>query len=96
MLKSRIALMLLLLSCIGSLVTFGQTKPVITGVVKDSTGAPMTGVSVMVKGTAIGTTTDASGVFKVQALPANTLVFSAVGYEKQDSRSVPGPILPFC
>ncbi|HWB92725.1 MAG TPA: SusC/RagA family TonB-linked outer membrane protein [Puia sp.] len=84
MLKSRIALMLLLFFCTGSLVTFGQAKPVITGVVKDSTGAPMAAVTVMVKGTSIGTTTDASGVFKVEASPANTLIFSAVGYGQQE------------
>ena len=84
MLKSRIALMLLLLSCIGSLVTFGQAKPVITGVVKDSTGSPMSGVSVMVKGTSIGTTTDDAGVFKIAATSANTLIISAIGYGVQD------------
>lgn len=84
MLKSRFGLILLLLSCIGSLVTFGQTTPVVTGVVKDSTGSPMSGVTVMVKGSSIGTTTDAAGEFKIGASSANTLVFSAVGFEKQE------------
>ena len=84
MLKSRIALILLLLSCIGSLATFGQAKSVVTGVVKDSTGSPMSGVSVMVKGTTTGTTTDEAGVFKIAATSVNTLVFSAVGYDKQE------------
>lgn len=78
--------MLLLLSCIGSLVTFGQTKPVVTGVVKDSAGLPMPAVTVMVKGTSIGTTTDASGVFKVQASPSSTLIISAVGYGQHEFR----------
>ena len=61
-----------------------QGKGTVTGVVKDSTGLPMSGVTVMVKGTSIGTTTDATGTFKVAASPASTLIFSAIGYGQQE------------
>lgn len=52
----------------------------ITGTVKDKTGEPVPGVSVVVKGTTIGTITDIDGVFRIN-LPADakTLMFSFVG-----------------
>ena len=64
---------------------FSQNKTV-TGKVtdsKDATGIP--GVTVLVKGTSIGTKTDVNGAFTLSApAPANTLVISAVGYNSQE------------
>jgi TonB-linked SusC/RagA family outer membrane protein len=48
-------------------------------------GAPLPGVSVVVKGTTTGTNTDGEGNFKVIVKnDAAVLVFSAVGFEKQE------------
>ena len=57
----------------------------ITGTVKDKTGEPVPGVSVVVKGTTIGTITDIDGVFRLN-LPADakTLMFSFVGMKSQE------------
>lgn len=41
---------------------------------------PLPGVSVLVKGTNTGTTTDTDGKFSVDAEPSTTLVFSFIGY----------------
>lgn len=51
----------------------------VTGRVTDDKGAPLPNVSVQVKGTATGTTTDAAGNYSI-SVPANgkTLVFSSV------------------
>lgn len=58
---------------------------VVRGQVMDDKGAPLAGVSVMVKGTAIGTTTDAQGHFSLRAPNANSiLVFTSVGYNDQE------------
>lgn len=58
---------------------------VVTGQVLDDTGAPLGGVSVQVKGTTIGTTTDADGNFSISAPDANAvLVFSSVGFGEQE------------
>ena len=84
MLKSRIRLMLLMLFCLGGMVASGQTKETVTGIIRDSTGAVLPGVSVMVKGTSIGTTTDPEGRFRIQALPKDILMLSAVGYSRQE------------
>jgi TonB-linked SusC/RagA family outer membrane protein len=45
---------------------------------------PLPGVSVLVKGTNTGTTTDADGTFAVSAGPSATLVFSFIGYTTQE------------
>jgi TonB-dependent starch-binding outer membrane protein SusC len=56
----------------------------ITGVVKDPKGEPMAGVSIAVKGTNNGTTTDGAGQFNLVASPNDKLVFSFIGYKTQE------------
>ena len=51
------------------------------GRVTDSTGAPLARASVKIKGTDIGTTTDANGVFTINARETDVLVISFVGYQ---------------
>ncbi|WP_020603917.1 SusC/RagA family TonB-linked outer membrane protein [Spirosoma spitsbergense] len=53
---------------------------VVSGKVTDETGGGLPGVSVVLKGTTTGTTTDVYGQYKVSASPTNTLIFSFVGY----------------
>ena len=55
----------------------------VTGIVKDGSGA-LPGVSVIVKGTSTGTTTDFDGKYRVNANKGAILVFSYVGYETQE------------
>jgi hypothetical protein len=52
----------------------------ITGKVTDEKGAPLLGVSVTVKGTTRGTTTNANGAFTIDAEVGETLEFSMVGF----------------
>lgn len=53
----------------------------IHGRITDSTGAPLAGASVKIKGTNIGTTTDANGQFTINAKGTDILIISFVGYE---------------
>ena len=53
---------------------------VITGRVTNEAGDPLAGVSVQVKGTSRGTTTNSNGVFSISADPGETLEFSNIGY----------------
>ena len=54
----------------------------VTGKVVDETGTIIPGVSIKVKGTRVGVSSDANGQFRITAPgPNSTLVFSAVGYE---------------
>lgn len=58
----------------------------VTGEVTDAEeGGTLPGVNIVVKGTQIGTTTRANGSFTVEATsPADTLVFSFVGYQQRE------------
>lgn len=59
-------------------------QQVITGTVKDNTGAGMPGVNVLIKGTAKGTATDGEGKFSIQANENDVLVISFIGYQTLD------------
>ncbi len=57
----------------------------ISGKVTDSSGAPLPGVTVVVKGTTNGTITSADGAFSLSGIPEDvTLVFSFVGMKTQE------------
>ena len=80
----RFLLQLLLLLAV---ITAVQARPLrdITGKVTDEKGDPVPGVTILVKGTTVGTTTNTEGVFSL-ATPAETgtLVVSFVGYLTQE------------
>ena len=57
----------------------------VTGTVTDAeTKMPLTGVTVLVKGTTNGTSTDINGNFSIQVEKGKTLVFSCFGYVLQE------------
>jgi TonB-linked SusC/RagA family outer membrane protein len=56
----------------------------VSGRVTDSKGEGVPGVTVLVRGTTVGTTTDATGAFSLSAPEGSTLVFSSVGYTSQE------------
>ena len=65
-------------------IIMAQTKT-ITGVVKDASGEVIIGVSVVVKGTTIGTVSKLDGTFSIQApTDAKSLVFTYIGMQKQE------------
>src|SRR5919112_437686 len=62
---------------------FAQTKEV-RGTVTDSSGKPLSGASVQVRNSSIGTRTDDDGAFTLQVPQSNsTLVISNIGFEEQ-------------
>ena len=71
----KLTFILLALLCLQS-----AAKGQITGHVVSESGEPLTGVSVLIKGSQLGTTTDANGNFRIAATSNAILVFSAVGY----------------
>lgn len=62
-----------------------QQKKDVSGVVRDASGAPIPGVSIVAKGTTLGALSDIDGKFKL-TLPgdAKILVFSFVGMKTQE------------
>ncbi|MEG1649804.1 MAG: TonB-dependent receptor plug domain-containing protein, partial [Rikenellaceae bacterium] len=62
-----------------------QQKQSVKGVVLDETGKPMTGVTVIIKGTTTGDITSATGGYSIANVqPENTIEFSFFGYKKRD------------
>ncbi|HUM89135.1 MAG TPA: SusC/RagA family TonB-linked outer membrane protein, partial [Prolixibacteraceae bacterium] len=62
-----------------SILSFGQSL-LVKGTVKDNTGAPIPGATVVLKGTTQGTITDQDGVYSLKDVSSNgVLVFSFVG-----------------
>ena len=59
---------------------------ILSGVVKDDTGQPLPGVSVKIKGSTSGTTSDETGKFAItsNAKFPFTLVFSSIGFKPQE------------
>ena len=65
--------------------TVDQQKRTISGVVKDASGKPVPGVTVMVKGTTIGTVTDTQGKYNLPIESnSTTLAFSFIGMKPQE------------
>jgi hypothetical protein len=64
-------------------VAFAQARSV-TGTVTNEAGAPLQGISVVVKGTQTGTVTDAEGKYSVNAQPGQVLQFRFVGTSPQE------------
>lgn len=62
----------------------GPPDVVVNGKVTGENGLPLTGVSVVVKGTSKGVTTDELGRYTIQAPSGATLVFSYVGYASRE------------
>jgi TonB-linked SusC/RagA family outer membrane protein len=56
----------------------------VSGRVNDEGGQPLPGVNISVKGTTLGTTTDADGKYSLSVSPTATLVFSFIGYLNQE------------
>ena len=56
----------------------------VTGTVTDDEGYPLPGVNVVQEGTSNGTVTDAEGAFSLTVPGDATLVFSFVGFERQE------------
>ncbi len=56
----------------------------VTGTVSDVEGKPLPGATVLIKGTTKGTTTDANGNYTVKVPEGSVLVFSFVGFHKQE------------
>ena len=81
--KSKINLLLTLLTLLLSQQFFAQAKSV-TGTIIDEGGVPLAGVSVLEKGTTNGTQSDFDGNYQINIKEGATLVFSYVGMIPQE------------
>ncbi|MBO9620711.1 MAG: TonB-dependent receptor [Niabella sp.] len=77
---------------LGNAVLFAQNKKIITGVVRDTSQALLSGVTVQLKNSPIVSVTDSSGHFAIESLnpQKDVLQFSFVGYQPVEQRVDPG------
>src|SRR3954466_6801140 len=89
MIHQKLLLFVSMLLCCS--VAFSQERTITGKVTDDSTNAPLAGVSVHVRGTSGGTSTNSEGVFSIKAPGgAVTLVFSYIGYGSKEVASAAG------
>ena len=83
--KILLTLCVILLACLATLSAGAQVK--LTGTVTDATGKPLPSITVQLKGSNAGTSTNADGVYTLSRAinPGNyTLVFSGVGFKTEE------------
>ncbi|MCG6190665.1 TonB-dependent receptor [Maribellus maritimus] len=74
-----------LINAIGKSEIIGQQQNSVTGTVTDDLGQPLPGVTVRVKGTSLGTVTDADGYYTISNVkPEDILAFSFVGMKTKE------------
>ena len=65
-------------------ISTAQNNVTASGTIIDEKGQPMIGVNVSVKGTGKGIITDIDGKFTIQTDAKSSIVFSFIGYQKQE------------
>ena len=81
--KTKFSLTLTLLLVLVVQLTFAQKKT-ISGTVSDTSSLPLPGASVLIKGTASGTSSNFDGKYSIEVSQGQTLVFTFIGYTTQE------------
>jgi iron complex outermembrane recepter protein len=74
--------LILLMFCFG--ISNFISAQMVSGTVTDDSSQPLPGVSIVIKGTSTGTTSDFDGNFSISASNGDVLVFSYVGFDTQE------------
>ena len=83
------SLLLSFFLCLASITMYSQTNE-IQGTVSDKSGNPLPGVSIVVKNTTNGVTTDFDGNFTLPNIQSGeTLIFSYLGFVSKEIVSLP-------
>ena len=82
--KGLMRALILALLLLNSTMMFAQNA--VSGQVKDQTGEPLIGVSILEQGTNNGTVTDINGNFRLNVAQGKTLNISYIGYKTQAVR----------
>ncbi|MFL1013440.1 SusC/RagA family TonB-linked outer membrane protein [Flavisericum labens] len=63
---------------------YAQAQVNVSGTVQDEAGVPLPGVSIIIKNSSTGTTTDFDGNYSIKTASTDILVFNYLGYKKQE------------
>jgi len=75
-------LLLLFLSIILAFSAYSQVS--VSGRITDDKGVPLPGVNIVIKGTTAGTISGIDGMYSIETLPQDYLIFSFVGYQNEE------------
>lgn len=78
-------MLLIITAMLFSAMLFAQQDITVTGKVIGSNGNPAAGVSIRVKGSQTGTSTDENGNFSITARQGATLIFTSVGFKEKET-----------
>ncbi|GHE33474.1 SusC/RagA family TonB-linked outer membrane protein [Sphingobacterium griseoflavum] len=81
--NTKLLTSLCIMACSATQIAYAQ-QTALAGKVTDATGLPVSGVTIHVKGSQNGTSTNESGLFTLPAPSNGILVISAVGYATQE------------
>ena len=84
LLVSLLMLCVLLSPCISGEVRAQSSRVTVTGVVTDKDNKPLPGVTVIIKDSFSGTTTDSEGRYSIKTAKTDILEFSSLGYASQE------------
>lgn len=84
--KAKLTSLLFCLFMLPALAFAAKVK--VTGTVTDASGEPLIGVSVIVKGTTQGVSTNIDGAFSIDAEPGSTLAVTYIGYQPREIKVV--------
>lgn len=85
--KFHLRIFVFLIFCLPAILMAQVASRTVSGDVLDSKSSPLQGVSITVKGSTRGTTTDANGHFTLSNVPENgILIFSFTGHAQQEVR----------
>src|SRR5687768_17514537 len=66
-------------------INFAQTAATVSGTITTTSGAPVAGVSISIKGTSSGSSSNSSGHYTINGVQSGSvLVFSYVGYKTME------------
>ena len=77
----NVKILLLVAGLIFSHISFAQTTSISGKVTDQSTGTPIPGVTIVVKGTTNGTITSPAGIYSINAQTGDTIQYSFIGYK---------------
>ncbi|HTE08741.1 MAG TPA: TonB-dependent receptor plug domain-containing protein, partial [Flavitalea sp.] len=81
----KIKILLIATGLISGGISYAQQSRIVTGIVKDSTGTPLSGVSFQIKGSRVAGFTDQNGNFRLTVAQSNpVLEFTSIGYKRTE------------
>ncbi|MFC0184556.1 carboxypeptidase-like regulatory domain-containing protein [Pseudarcicella hirudinis] len=82
--RQKLRLLSVIWLLLSSLIGYAQKQSISGAIISTEDSSPLPGVSVQIKGTSVGTTTNSEGKYKISVAKGDALIFSFVGFVTQE------------